>query len=109
MKNTQRSEPLTEAAYYILLSLTSPLHGYGIIQKVRRMTGDRLVLAAGTLYGALTNLTSKGWIKTVDENGQSRKKEYIITADGKQALKDEYKRLKELVSNAKDILEGEDI
>lgn len=109
MKNTQRSEPLTEAVYYILLSLTSPLHGYGIIQKVRRMTDDRLVLAAGTLYGALTNLSSRGWIKTVDEAGQSRKKEYIITTEGKRALEAEYKRLKELVSNAKDVFEGEGI
>lgn len=105
MKNNQRSEPLTEAAFYILLSLTSPLHGYGIIQKVRRMTGDRLVLAAGTLYGALTNLTAKGWIKTAGGADTGRKKEYIITPDGKQALEEEYKRLKELVSNAKDILE----
>ena len=43
---------LTEAVYYILLSLLSPLHGYGIMQKVESMSGGRLRLAAGTLYGA---------------------------------------------------------
>ena len=42
--------------YYILLSLTQPLHGYGIMQRVEEMSGGRLRMAAGTLYGALSSL-----------------------------------------------------
>lgn len=30
---------LTEAVYYILLSLTKPLHGYGIIQNAEKLSG----------------------------------------------------------------------
>ena len=48
---------LTEAVFYILLSLDTPLHGYGIMQNVEHLSGGRVRLAAGTLYGALATLT----------------------------------------------------
>ena len=54
----QRNSPLTEATYYILISLTEPLHGYGIMKKVDEMSHGRIRLAAGTLYGALNTLLS---------------------------------------------------
>ena len=47
---------LTEAVYYILLSLTEPLHGYGIMQNVAQLSNGRVNLAAGTLYGAINTL-----------------------------------------------------
>ena len=56
---------LTEAVYYILLSLQEPLHGYGIIQNVDKLSGGRVRLAAGTLYGALNTLLDKGWIRAL--------------------------------------------
>ena len=59
---------LTEAVFYILLSLDAPLHGYGIMQNVERLSGGRVRLAAGTLYGALTTLTERDWIKAVGED-----------------------------------------
>ena len=52
----QENIALTEGVYYILLSLTQPLHGYGIMQRVEEMSGGRLRMAAGTLYGALSSL-----------------------------------------------------
>ena len=52
---------LTEAYYYILLSLFEPLHGYGIMRKLS-YEQRKLTLAAGTLYGALTSLIDKEWI-----------------------------------------------
>ena len=53
-------QALTEAVYYILLSLQKPLHGYGIIQVVGELSGGRVKLAPGTLYGALNSLVDKG-------------------------------------------------
>ena len=50
---------LTEAVFYILLSLDAPLHGYGIMQNVENLSGGRVRLAAGTLYGALATLTER--------------------------------------------------
>ena len=50
---------LTESTYYILLSLYHPQHGYGIMQQTEQLSGGRVHLAAGTLYGALNSLCAK--------------------------------------------------
>ena len=54
---------LTESTYYILLSLWQPQHGYGIMQRTEQLSGGRVRLAAGTLYGALNSMTERGWIQ----------------------------------------------
>ncbi|MBR5232230.1 MAG: helix-turn-helix transcriptional regulator [Clostridia bacterium] len=90
---------LTEAVYYMLLSLIKPMHGYGIMQNVEELSGGRVRLAAGTLYGAITTLLEKGWIESVDAEDASRKKEYQITSLGRTALLDEIERLRELYEN----------
>ena len=92
---------LTEAFYYILLSLYQPLHGYGIMQKAREFSGGRVRLAAGTLYGALNALLEKGWIEALPVQAGSRKKEYRITDAGKAAVETELARLEELVRNGR--------
>lgn len=97
---------LTEAVFYILLSLQKPLHGYGIIQNVEELSNGRVKLAAGTLYGALNSLVDKGWIDALPENPESRKKEYVITPNGMNVLKEELARLSELVDNGKRLLGG---
>ena len=99
-------QALTEAVYYILLSLYKPLHGYGIIQNVNELSNGRVKLAAGTLYGAINTLVEKGWIDQLPENPESRKKEYVITTAGKAVLAEEYSRLKELVDNGRSLMEG---
>lgn len=99
---------LTEAVYYILLSLMEPLHGYGIMQNVEHRSGGRLRLAAGTLYGAISTMLEKGWITALTSDGDSRKKEYVITDTGREVLRAEYARLKELVENGRAALEGEE-
>ena len=96
---------LTEAVYYILLSLLTPRHGYGIMQNAEALSGGRVKLAAGTLYGAINSLLEKGWIMALPGEKDSRKKEYVITEDGKSILKAEIARLKELVSNGTRIME----
>ena len=96
---------LTEAVYYILLSLLSPRHGYGIMQNTETLSAGRVKLAAGTLYGAITSLLEKGWITALPGEKDSRKKEYVITDDGKDILKAELIRLKELVANGTQIME----
>ncbi len=97
-----KNQPLTEGIYYILLSLVTPNHGYGIIQKTLELTGGRLELGAGTLYGAINNLLDKGWITLYSEEKESRKKkEYHITAAGREALYEEMERLQELLDNGR--------
>ena len=96
---------LTEAVYYILLSLLTPRHGYGIMQNAEMLSGGRMKLAAGTLYGAINSLLEKGWIMGLPGEKDSRKKEYVITENGKTVLQAELQRLKELVENGIRIME----
>ena len=95
---------LTEAVYYILLSLLEPRHGYGIMQNAESLSNGRVKLAAGTLYGALNTLLEKGWITALPGEKNSRKKEYVITETGLDALHQELTRLEELLTNGKALL-----
>ena len=99
---------LTESTYYILLSLTTPQHGYGIMQMTEQMSGGRVRLAAGTLYGALSALCEKGWILPLPFGEDSRKKEYKLTPVGQKVLKAELQRLQELVHNGETLLKEEE-
>ena len=93
--------PLTEAFFYILLAVRHPNHGYGITQEVQQLTGGRLVIGAGTLYGAIQTLLERGWIEVWSTDTESRKKkEYLITPLGKGIFKEETDRLKELTAHA---------
>ncbi|MBE6614049.1 MAG: PadR family transcriptional regulator [Ruminococcaceae bacterium] len=102
------NQALTEGVYYILLSLTEPLHGYGIMQNVEKLSGGRVRLAAGTLYGAINTLLEKGWITALPGEKDSRKKEYQITAEGRLVLLEELARLTELLENGKKLFGGTD-
>jgi len=97
---SEKGTPLTEAVFYILLAVRKPNHGYGIIQEVEQLTGGRVVLGAGTLYGAIQSLQNKQWIRMYSAETDSRKKEYIITALGREVFEAERARLKELLDNS---------
>ena len=71
------------------------------------MSGGRVRLAAGTLYGALSSMSERGWIRPLPGESGSRKKEYSLTKEGLLALKNEVDRLKELVENGEKVLGGE--
>ncbi|MBQ6295709.1 MAG: helix-turn-helix transcriptional regulator [Firmicutes bacterium] len=95
---------LTESTYYILLSLVSPQHGYGIMQQAEELSKGRVRLAAGTLYGALSAMVDKGWIEQLPVESGSRKKEYQLTEKGRSVLEKEVDRLRELADNGERIL-----
>jgi len=101
---------LTETTFLVLLATYTPNHGYGIMQFVERVTGGRVLLGAGTLYGAIHTLLKKKWIAPVgnDKPGSS-KKEYVITDLGKQVAEKELRRLEELYRLASRIMGGEPI
>lgn len=106
MRDNVKGGALTEVTFYILLSLCSPKHGYGIMQFIEEKTNGRLLLGAGTLYGALNTLQEKGWIAHYGEAG-GRKREYLITAQGKEIARKELARLKQLTDVAKQIMGGD--
>lgn len=89
---------MTETAFYILLSLKVPRHGYGIIKHVEQLTEGRLVLGSGTIYGTLTKMQRDGVIAVYAD--EKRKKVYEVTEVGKALMRAEIVRLKELHANA---------
>lgn len=105
MRDNVKGGALTEVTFYILLSLYTAKHGYAIMQFIEEKTGGRLSLGAGTLYGALNSLQEKGWISPFGDS-EGRKKEYIITAQGREIAEKELVRLHELVSVANGIIGG---
>ena len=97
---------LTEGVYLILLSMLLPRHGYLVMQYIGKLTKGRVVLGAGTLYGAINTLVGKQWIQAVSENKDSKKKEYVITELGKKILNGDMARMEELLAIGKSELEG---
>lgn len=98
---------LTEAVFYILLALHEPTHGYGIMKFIKEISNERVVLGSGTLYGAVTTLLKKGWIKVLTPENKESKKEYLITEKGKQIIKNELTRLEELLSHGTNVVGGD--
>ena len=98
----QQYIPMTETAAYILLSLTTPLHGYGIIENVMKMTDNRIKLGAGTIYGTLVKLEKSNLISLIRE--ENKRKIYQINDKGLELLRIEEKRTQELNLNIKDAL-----
>lgn len=86
--------PMTETAFYILLCLKKPNHGYGIIQTVEVRTEGAIRLTPGTMYGSLSKMEKDGLIKFVRE--EEKRKIYQITELGSEVLQIELKRIERL-------------
>lgn len=102
----QANLPLTEATFFIMLSLTPRhKHGYAIMKDVQTLSDKRVVLSTGTLYGALKRLLEREWIKRVDDpngDGTGRvRKAYALTDLGRRVLDAEVERLESLVTAAR--------
>lgn len=105
MKDKQpKAGPLTTAALHILLALSeSQLHGYAIMQSVKRLSGGKYRLGPGTLYANLSGLLEKSWVGETTrkmEDGSARR-EYFLTRDGERVLRAEIHRLRQLVTSAR--------
>jgi DNA-binding PadR family transcriptional regulator len=94
-----------------LLSLApEPKHGYAIMKDVQELSGQRVVLSTGTLYGALKRLLGRGWIERVDEAERTPeesaaagrpRKAYALTDLGRRVLQAKVARLDSLVTTAR--------
>ena len=89
--------PMTETAYYILLSLSAEIHGYGIKGHVAELTQGRISLGAGTIYGTLSKMEKDGLIQSVGE--YDRRRTYVRTEAGTELLRMEIKRLREMLAH----------
>ena len=88
--------PLTETTFYILLVLTTPAHGYAIIQEIDKLSDGTVKVAAGTMYGAIENLLKLNWIEEIPSR-EKRRRVYQITDVGEKILTLEIERQKSLI------------
>lgn len=110
IQSPEKFLPLTHTTYFILVSLITPMHGYGIMQKVEEMSDGEVKLGPGTLYGALSKLEKQGVIRKTEEVDEERRKYYVLTDLGQHVVKLELQRLKNLVAaTEKQVIEMEEI
>jgi PadR family transcriptional regulator, regulatory protein PadR len=87
---------MTEAAFLALTALAGePQHGYGIVGEVDALSGGRVRLSVGTLYGVLDRLAADRLVELDREevhNGRLRRY-YRLTDQGADALAAEAERL----------------
>jgi PadR family transcriptional regulator, regulatory protein PadR len=77
-----------------------PLHGWGISDRIRRMSGEAFQIGQGSLYPALHRFDSRGWVtsywRTTTNNRIARY--YELTPAGRHALTDEVARWRSYTS-----------
>lgn len=103
--DVQSNLPLTEATFFILLSLApASKHGYAIMKDVQMLSYNRVILSTGTLYGALKRLLEREWIARIDDTSTNstgrERKAYTLTNLGRRILDAEVKRMGHLVNVA---------
>ena len=85
-------KPMTGQAFFVLTALADgPRHGYGIVGDVAEMSGGRVELKIGGLYGVLERLAVEGLIEPDREEAHDGRlrRYYRLTRDGRRALGEE--------------------
>jgi DNA-binding PadR family transcriptional regulator len=68
-------------------------HGYAMMDDIQAFAGVRL--GPGTLYGAISRLEERGWIRVV--GADERRRPYRLTAEGRRHLNEQLSSLERVV------------
>lgn len=102
-KNSLEEEQLTDTNYYILLAMIEPIHGYGIMQKVKKISNQSFEIGPASLYTSLKKMLDGKIIELIENE---EKKVYKITEKGKKLLLKDYYRRVYMVELSKKIIGG---
>lgn len=93
---------ISEPVLLILASLADqPRHGYALLRDIETLSGGRVRLSTGTLYGALRRLLEDAWIERFAQPDTAREKQaYALTAAGRSQLQQELDRMRRLTRAA---------
>jgi DNA-binding PadR family transcriptional regulator len=95
--------PLTPAVFHILLALAGgERHGYAIMRDVEQMSGGKVAMGPGTLYGSIKRMLASGLIvetgiRPDPQLDDQRRRYYQLTSLGSGVLAAESRRLESLV------------
>lgn len=98
---------LTDAYYYILLSLINPKHGYLIMKSVEEMSEGKFSIGPASLYTSIKKLLDAELIKLTEESEQ--KKIYIATDKGIKFLKNEIERKRKMIEIAEKVFNDKEM
>ena len=86
-----QTEQLTDSAYYILVALLSPKHGYAIMKYIEELTGGEIKIGPATLYTLIKKMQEADFI-VLDEDEDERRKTYRVTEKGNAIVVTEIER-----------------
>ncbi len=85
---------MTDPSLLVLSSLAGgDKHGYAMMEDIERFAG--VCLGPGTLYGAITRLEERGWIRPLDS--KDRRQPYAITGAGREHLRKQLASIRRVV------------
>lgn len=103
----EKFQTLTEQMFYSLLCLRAEHCGADVMDWVAEKTDGRVIVGPGTLYNLLESFEGSGMIRETKAEG--RKRSYLLTETGRQALENEYRRLQLLAEDYRRYGQGEEI
>ena len=89
--NPLQMEQLSDSAYYILLALLTPKHGYAIMKYIEELTEGEVRMGPATLYTLIKKLQKSGYILLIEDEDE-RRKTYQITSSGTGLVEAEIER-----------------
>jgi len=95
-------QTLTEQMFYCLLALRRECCGTDIMEKVPTLSGGRVTVGSGTLYHLLDQFLASGMIFETKVEG--RRRSYLLTQKGEQALGEEARRLARQLEDYKRVM-----
>ena len=100
----EKFRTLTEQMFYILLCLRQECCGMDIMEQIRQMTEGRVAVGPGTLYNLLEQFVEADMIR--ETKAQGRRRSYIITQRGMEALAAEIERMEAMMQDYRTCLKG---
>ncbi len=99
------SGELTDSMFLILLTIINPIHGYKIMQKIKNMTDNNIIIGPATMYTTLKKMRAAHWIDEIpSEDGKIL---YQITDKGRNILMNDYRKKQNIIDIArKELGEG---
>ena len=101
MKN---NDQLTDSMFHIMAALTTPQHGYAIMNLIEKTSNGIISIGPASMYTIIKKLLQNEWIYLYDDS-DSRRKVYLLTQKGRNVLAEDLKIRKLMIQLAERGLE----